>query len=326
MNQISRSEFEDLLGGLDDESANARYEIYLQEQFELEVEKHLANNSDLGKKSNGKVTSKNLVAGKIKKSLNHKFPLAAVFVLLIGVLFSIAFIISQSESNDRVGSLSKAIATHQSISKATPKGRMFRMNLEDGSFVHLNAVSSITYPEHFESSERNVEVKGEAFFNIKRDEQRPFLIDVKDYQVEVLGTSFDVQAYEDENDFSVTVASGSVRVNLDKSGDNTVVLEKNQKLTYNPKTNLTEITEVDVESELSWRQGILHFDSTPMTKVELMLERWYGIDLVIADADIYKKTLTGTHHNENIKSVIEALTYATGTNYKIKGNSIIIKY
>ncbi len=98
----------------------------------------------------------------------------------------------------------------------------------------------------------------------------------------------------------------------------------NQKLIFNPKTNVTEIIEVESNVELSWRNGILNFDSTPMAKVEKTIERWYGINLVIDNNDLYHTTFTGTHQNKNLKSVIEALTYATGSKYTVKNNSIII--
>ena len=320
-NQLSREEFELLLEGIDNEDVLARYEIYLQEQFEREIKESFLAEDQLVSEKPLLTISKSRDEKKSNKKIkiHGKFRYAAVVVFFIGVIFSVMFIVSQMSDNK-----DSLRTTAQLITKTTPQGRMFRMNLEDGSFVHLNAVSSIAYPNHFSESERYVELKGEAFFDIERDESRPFNIKVKDFKVQVLGTSFNIQAYEDEDDFSVTVASGSVKVFLDEEGVNTAILEKNQKLIYNPKTNVTEIVDVESEDELSWRKGILKFDSTPIAKVEKMIERWYGIDIVVADAEIYNKTLTGIHQNKNLTSVMEALTYATGTKYKVKGNSIII--
>ena len=330
--QISREEFDQLLEGMDDEDTLARYEVYLQELFEKEVNEHFSQEEQKHSiESNLKVTKNTTSETKVKKvrKPGKNFPLAAIFVLFVGLVFSILFIISQTDSKLDTTKVAKVATTTfepQIITKSTPRGRMFRMNLEDGSFVHLNAVSSIVYPNKFEDDTREIEVKGEAYFDVKRDEARPFHIKVKDFQVEVLGTSFSIHAYEDEDDFSITVESGQVKVILDKEGINSAILEKNQKLVYNPKTNVTEIFDVESTEELIWRKGVLRFDSTPIAKVEKILERWYGIDLVINNADIYKMTLTGIHQNENIKSVIEALTYATETKYTVKGNSIIIKY
>lgn len=324
-NQITREEFEQMLGGLDDEHILARYEIYLQSQFEEEVEQYFSKKEDKSEVKEIKLKVSKKYSPK-KKSGKYKrnFPLAAVIVLFVGLIFSVLFIISQTNSVSETVQISRTTITPEIITKSTPRGRKFRMSLNDGSFVHMNSVSSITYPNKFDEDKREIEVKGEAYFDIKRDEARPFSIKVKDYKVEVLGTSFNIQAYEDEEDFSVTVESGTVRVMLDSEGKNTVVLEKNQKLVFNPDTKLTEITDVESEIELSWRKGILRFESTPMAKVEKIIERWYGIKLEIKDAELYNKTFTGTHHNKNLKSVIETLIFATGSEYTIKNNSIII--
>ena len=325
-NQISREEFDRLLIGIDDEDVLARYEIFLQEQFEKTVNEYVSSEEHTKSGMTQLSTKKSLIPGK-KSNRNIRFPgklsVAAIFVFFIGTIFTLFFIISRTNKSGKENT--QIIIEPQLITKTTPKGRMFRMNLEDGSFVHLNAVSTIIYPNEFAATERQIEIKGEAFFDIKRDESRPFNIRVKDFNVQVLGTSFNIEAYDDEEDFCVTVTSGTVKVLLDKEGANSVMLKKNQKLIYNPSTNITEILEVESEDELSWRQGILKFDSTPIAKVEKMVERWYGIDMVIADSEIYEKTLTGFHQNENLTSVIEAITFATGTKYLIKGNSIIIK-
>ncbi len=329
-NKISRVEFETLLEGLDDEEISARYEVFLQEQFENEIEAHFEKKESVPPVPDLKIsktfkTSKKSSSGSsfIKK---NQYPIAAILVVFIGLLVSALFIISQVDSNNSNSEIAEKIARQSElISKTTPKGRKFRMKLSDGSFVHLNSVSQITYPDSFKKNERNVEVMGEVYFEVERDENRPFNIKVKDYSIEVLGTSFNVQAYEGEEDFSVTVKSGAVKINLDRLGNNTITLSKDQKLLYNPYTNVTEVVDVKSDEDLSWREGMLKFESTPMAKVEKMLERWYGIDLVVNNSDLYKKTITGVHQNESIKSVIEALTFATGSKYTVKGNSIIIK-
>lgn len=327
-NQISRAEFERLLDGLDDEDISARYEMFMQTQFENEIEKHFAQKEASTEeiKSELRITknynSKKKDTRGAKKKRN--FPLAAAVVLFVGLAFSVLFIMSQFESGQVENTVTKATFTPQNITKSTPKGRKFRMNLNDGSFVHMNSVSTIIYPNRFADNNREIEIQGEAYFDIHRDENRPFIIKVKEYSVEVLGTSFNIEAYEDEDDFSVTVESGTVKVNLGNKGEGSTILEKGQKLVYNPITNVTEIFDVKSDVAISWRQGILRFDSTPLGKVEKTIERWYGIDLVINNSDLYKKTITGTHLNENLKSVIETLTFATGSEYKVRNNSIVI--
>lgn len=326
-NKISKEEFERLLEGLEDEDILARYEVYLQSEFEKEVQKHFDQQANQETSFDSNMTvSKKLTPKKSTKTKNtNKYPLAAIIVMFIGVLFSIMFIISQYDNSPGEHQVAKTIISPDLISKSTPKGRKFRMTLDDGSFVHMNSASNITYPNAFQADNRNIEMEGEVYFDIERDESRPFNIKVKDYEIQVLGTSFNIQAYEDEEDFSVTVESGKVKVILDKEGRNSAVLEKNQKLIFNPVTNVTEIVDAESSVELSWRKGILHFDSTPFGKVEKTLERWYGVKIILEEDGLKHKSITGSHKNKNIKSVIEALTFATGTKYYVKDNSIIIK-
>jgi ferric-dicitrate binding protein FerR (iron transport regulator) len=191
--------------------------------------------------------------------------------------------------------------------------------------VHLNAVSSISYPKEFDNNNRDVKISGEVYFDIARDESRPFTIKVKDYEVEVLGTSFNIKAYEDDEEFTVTVESGVVSVMLNSEEIKPVVLTKNQKLVFSTTTEELKVLNVNADDELYWRKGILYFDSTPMAEVEKMIERWYGIELIIEDEEIYDLAINGTHQNKSLKSVMESIRILTRTNYLIKDNSIIIK-
>lgn len=325
-NKITQEEFEKLLEGFEDEEILARYETFLQEQFEKEVEAHFSKEEkEEAKEAPMKVIKKYKRDDKEKNQRkgNRDFPIAAVLIFFIGLVFSVMFIISQMDQSSGTAQNNLAEITPDMISKSTPKGRRFKMSLQDGSFVHMNSASKITYPNIFDGDSREIEMEGELYFDIAHDKERPFRINVKGYQIEVLGTSFGVTAYEGEDDFEVVVESGKVKVILDE-GENSTILEKDQKLIFNPKTNLTEIVEVMSGSDLKWRKGILSFDSTPMKKVERMVENWYGIDLVIANPSIYKKSFNGDHHNESLKSVLEVIKTVTGAEYVVEGKSIIL--
>jgi len=141
-NQLSREEFELLLEGIDNEDVLARYEIYLQEQFEREIKESFLAEDQLVSEKPLLTISKSRDEKKSNKKIkiHGKFRYAAVVVFFIGVIFSVMFIVSQMSDNK-----DSLRTTAQLITKTTPQGRMFRMNLEDGSFVHLNAVSSIAY-------------------------------------------------------------------------------------------------------------------------------------------------------------------------------------
>ncbi len=319
-NEITREEFETLLWNLDDPQLVARYDAYLERMFLQEVE------SSFKKKkveTHPPLQLKKSKDSKTPKSLRGYYSIAASLLVLASIGYYIMLLMPEVSDKDQKAILDEA--TNALIIKNTPNKRMFRTRLADGSFVHLNAVSSISYPKKFSSSSREVEIIGEAYFDVKREEDRPFTIKVKDYTIAVLGTSFNIRAYDDEETFSVTVESGSVKVGFLQGIKEPVILTKNQKLLFSQTDNSLRILEVNPENELSWRKGILRFDSTPMKSVEKMLERWYGVEVIIEDKSIYKKSLNGIHQNENIKSVLESLTFATGTQYEIKDNKIIIK-
>jgi hypothetical protein len=319
-NEISREEFEKLLDGMDDETVRAKYDRFLHKKFMEEMESHFGDSKEINVTANsGKVKDKK--QQKIKG--NRQYPIAAVLLAFIGITFSILFILNEINNNRNLDESNKKVL-NELITKMTPNSRMFRMRLQDGSLVHLNAVSKISYPHEFNDGKREVEILGEAYFDVERDETRPFTIRVKDYSVQVLGTSFNIKAYEDEQDFSVTVESGTVKVISNSDDFEDKILKKNQKLVFSPETNSIKIENVNSEDELSWRNGVLRFNSTPMSKVEKMLERWYGYDIIIEDDEIYELKYTGNHKNESLKAVLESLIYATRTEYSIKDNSIMI--
>jgi len=327
-NEISREEFEALLEGVDDDAIQAKYDKYLEQKFIDELEDHFTKSEHDSTESSANGGNKSItVKHKSERSSRRKarsYPIAAIILAVISSIFGILLVMSRfnSQVEDQLSHDANGIRT---ITKQTPNRQMFRMKMQDGSLVHLNAVSSISYPQKFADDTREVEISGEAYFDIRRDEQRPFKIKVQDYTVQVLGTSFNIKAYDSDDYFSVAVESGQVRIESDEKVFNPVTLRKDQKLICSTTTNELKIININSEEELYWRKGILRFDSTPMAEVEKMLERWYGIDIIIEDEEIYAMAIGGTHQNKSIKSVIESIVFMTRTKYLIKDNSIIIK-
>ncbi len=320
-NEITREEFDSLLENIDNDELRTKYDLYLERQFMKELDAHFTK-PDNHQETTSKESTVFKKVERNKKSKNYTLAasLSIILALTAFIIYSLV-----PFSSDMIYEASHHEDLNPIVIKNTPNKRLFRTRLSDGSFVHLNAVSSISYPKEFPDNSRAVEIQGEAYFDVKRDEERPFHVKVKNYTVEVLGTSFDIKAYEDEDHFSVTVESGTVKVDLHKVGEEAITLTQNQKLLFSSESNEISVLEVNPANELSWRKGILKFDATPIIEVEHILERWYGVDIEIEDEAIYEKSLSGVHQNENIKSVIESLTYATGTDYTIEENKIIIK-
>lgn len=158
---------------------------------------------------------------------------------------------------------------------SNPRGsKVIDMALADGSHVWLNAGSSVTYPIAFIGNERNVSVTGEAYFEVTHDKTKPFKVSKGDMSVEVLGTRFNVNAYDDEESIQVTLLEGSVEVKNQKSkvkivpGQQAVIMN-NQRLTVNKG--------VDLEQVMAWKNGSFYFNQAGIAEVMRQLSRWYDV-------------------------------------------------
>lgn len=187
---------------------------------------------------------------------------------------------------------------------------MAPLNLSDGSSLFLNSRSSIKFPEKFGSTGREVYFWGEAFFEIAPDAARPFIIDMGEARVKVLGTSFNVKAYPAENEVEVTVNSGKVLFyRVDESGQilNHVTLLKSEKGVFDKKTgNIWKKTNDDL-NYLSWKTGILTFNEANLDKVLSDVSRKYGVNFKYEGSDIASLKLTATFDNETLDSVLEII-------------------
>lgn len=183
---------------------------------------------------------------------------------------------------------------------ATPKGRQFQIILSDGSRVWLNAASSLRYPTTFQSKARVVEVTGEAYFEVAQNTRQPFLVQVGHKAVlQVLGTSFNVNAYENEAGIHTTLLEGSLRVIKDSAIINqagTISPKKQAAIILNPRQQAQLIDNqlllnknADITKVMAWKNGTFNFDGAGLEEVMRQLERWYDIEVV------YEKGIPDIH-------------------------------
>ncbi|MCR6722586.1 MAG: DUF4974 domain-containing protein [Chitinophagaceae bacterium] len=162
-------------------------------------------------------------------------------------------------------------------SMATPKGRQFKMVLPDGTKVWLNAASSIRYPILFTGDERNVEITGEAYFEVAHNKSKPFHVKTSDgTDVEVLGTHFNINSYDNEESINTTLLEGSVRV-TSKAGN--IVLQPGQQAQSNANGIISLKRTVNIDQVMAWKNGIFDFQDATLEEVMRQLERWYDIDV-----------------------------------------------
>ncbi|MBS1565998.1 MAG: FecR domain-containing protein [Bacteroidetes bacterium] len=206
-------------------------------------------------------------------------------------------------------------------SVATPKGRQFRLVLPDGSRVWLNAASFIKYPTVFSGGERLVEVKGEAYFEIEKDVARPFRVKMNDAAaVEVLGTSFNVNAYENEDAIRTTLLEGAVRINAYK---HLQMLKPGQQAQVYPNEHIDVADGVDVSQVVAWKNGYFDFDKVDLRVMLRQLERWYDITVNYEGnppAMVFKGTMD---RNIQLSDIIRFLN-ASGIKTRLEGRALII--
>ena len=162
----------------------------------------------------------------------------------------------------------------------TPKGRQFRVVLPDGTKVWLNAGSSLKFPVAFNGRERVAGLTGEAYFEVTKNAAQPFKLNIQQQvEIEVLGTSFNVKAYTNEQHTYTTLIDGAVRVSLAREGGHSVILKPGEQA-QSGGSQTAVIRNANVEKAVAWKNGLFNFDGTGLKEMMQQLERWYNLEVV----------------------------------------------
>lgn len=249
-----------------------------------------------------------MTAGLIKRHIQLIWRIAASVVLVSALALMYWFISRDPE----VSYLTRSVGA----------GEPAVFELPDGSLIHLNAQSSIVYPATFEqAAQREVLLTGEAFFEVKRDENKPFVIRSGTLTTTVLGTTFDIRAYPDQPEFTVTVASGKVQVASDKQK---VLLEANDQVSYTRAGGTMERHQVTSNADWSWKDGILVLDNQPVVEAIRMLERRYGVEIALRDVQNATCRINGKYKNNNLVDILESLKFIYGITYEFTSDKKIV--
>lgn len=168
-----------------------------------------------------------------------------------------------------------------------PKKLDYQLRLADGTEVKLNASTTLKFPFTFDGDKREVYVDGEAYFNIAADAKHPFIVHTAKGDVTVLGTEFNVNTYN-EDVLKTSLVKGAVNVG---NAEQSYLLKPGQEITFGAGTHT--IAPMDERATLSWMQGVLYFHNTPLAEIAEMIERWYGVEVVIDDPKLAKEPFTG---------------------------------
>jgi hypothetical protein len=213
---------------------------------------------------------------------------------------------------------------------STPMGGKFKVILPDGSLVVLNAASTLKYPVHFDEKLRKVSFTGEAYFEIakledKRKKRVPFYVYSNDQIVEVLGTHFNINSYDNEEYSKTTLLEGSVKIINEKSAATAKILKPGQQAVIKRGDVQTKIIIADEAQALAWKDGYFLFKNTNIKDVVNELERWYNVDIQYEDEMEFENITGYISRNVKISSVLKMLQLSGIVDYEISGSTIIIK-
>jgi len=240
---------------------------------------------------------------------------AAVFVLAF-VLGSLSLYLKNKSERNALS------AQYNTID--VPYGQRSQITLYDGTMVWLNSGTKLKYPVIFSPNSRDVIIEGEAYFNVAKDTQHPFVVRVGKLKVEVLGTHFNVCAYLDENEFSTTLEEGCINV-YDSDNGKYIKMKPGEQVILNRKTDALKLWSVDTSLYTSWKENLLKFSNATFEEVIKKMERWYDVKITVAPGINTNERFTMTIKTESIREMLQLVSKTTKIDYEIKEKSVLIK-
>lgn len=251
-----------------------------------------------------------------RSNLNYFVRIAAALLIAL----TLSMIVHQSLKSPETVHLAEI-----TIEKVAPKGGKLTTRLPDGTIVTLNSGSKITFPKYFNGNKRSVHLIGEAFFDVKRDESRPFDVSFNNDEVRVLGTSFNINAYDKKGNASVAVASGRVAFAV-SSIDSEMILTKGDMAVFNSELKQLSKRFFDEKEIFGWKDKLLFFQNKSLEEMIPTIERWYGVQIVKNGTFSNQETFTGEFEDKPLKEVLTGLSYLYDFKYEIKNDKVEIHH
>lgn len=204
-----------------------------------------------------------------------------------------------------------------------PIGGEYKIELSDGTIVWMNSMSKLRFPVAFDSTHRDVFLDGEAYFEVAKDSRRPFHVILNNgLKVTVLGTSFNVRAYKDEKRVETVLEEGSVMINTD---GNDVILQPNQRASYNNLSKNIIVDEVDTRNYTSWRSGHFVFNKMSIEQILNDISKWYSFEVDYKNEEVKNLIFCGSlKKHEDLNKFLTAIELAGGVKFEISGNKLIV--
>lgn len=211
--------------------------------------------------------------------------------------------------------------TYNSIK--TPRGGQYQIVLPDSTKVWLNAASSLRFPVRFAGNERRVELSGEAYFEVSHNKTRPFRVFSAGQEVKVLGTKFNVKAYNDEPGITTTLLEGSVSVSNLMSKE-FKMLSPGQQASIMHNSGSIQLSKVNAEQAMSWKSGYFTFDNESVASIMRTISRWYDVDIEYRNTQKIERLGGAFSRRSNLSEILNNLELVGNMNFKIEGRKIIV--
>ena len=207
----------------------------------------------------------------------------------------------------------------------TPRGGEFKVTLEDGTEVWLNADSKLRYPETFEGEERRVEVTGEAYFKVAKNTEKPFYVVSGGQEVRVYGTEFNVHAYDDEATIFTTLVEGSISLRPVNGNKSELMLTPGKQAQFNKDNASAHVVKVDTDVVTSWRSGTFVFEDQNLEQIMRTLSRWYDFEYEFADQKVASTVFMGSiPRYGSFAEVVEIFKKMGGIQLHQRGRRVVI--
>lgn len=218
----------------------------------------------------------------------------------------------------------KKQVTEQDYNTITvPYGGTYSIELCDGTKVYLNSGTVLEFPSRFSGSQREVKLKGEAYFEVARDERKPFIVNVNEMSVKVLGTSFNVKSYVDEPGVYTTLVNGSVAIVRD--GQPEKVIKPGEQAYYNKGVGTLSVTEVDVAEFTAWKDGMFYFKDITLEEILRIVSRWYDLDVFYMNQGARSVVYSGKlPMYSSVEDVLRKFELSGEVRFELKGRTLTV--
>lgn len=208
----------------------------------------------------------------------------------------------------------------------SPLGSRTKMYLPDGTLVWLNAGSIISYSQGFGVNDRNIDLSGEGYFEVVKNDKLPFAVNTKEMHVKVVGTIFNFRNYQDEDEATVSLLEGKVWINNNIKENNNFFLAPDQKVFLNKRTGEMRVSNGNVSNMIEWKNGFLFFDEELLSDIVQELERNYNVKINFADTALTSLRFYGSFERREytIEEILDALTTTNKLKYKKEGKNIVL--